>query len=107
MRHDEILASVSVLVLAGVIVYATKFGGVTVAKLLHKDATIAANQQNAAWAVNGAGGDPSALVNGPAIYVQNTPFPYWPPVGNVIPPTNAGTTLPGAANADFLGFFAG
>ncbi len=106
MKHEEILASVSVLILAGVIVYATKFGGFLVEKAAHKSSIIQANQFNAGQAIEGSGGDPSSLINGPAIYVENTPWPYWPPVGNVIPPNSAGTTLPGAAGADFLGFIA-
>jgi hypothetical protein len=104
MRHDEILASVAVLVLAGVLVYLTKIGVLTVGLAARKSNRIAANQATDAAAIEAAGGDPGSLISGPAIYVANTPWPYGAPVGNVIPPASASVTLPGSPSTDFLGF---
>jgi hypothetical protein len=101
VKHEEILASVSVLVLAGVIVYATKVGLITTGTLLSKQNKYSANQQSDISAVNAAGGS-SQLVSGPSIYMSNTPWPYWPPVGNVIPP-NSNQVV---GTSDFLGFIA-
>jgi len=104
MRHDEIFASVAVLILAGVLVYLTKIGVLTVGLAAQKGNRIAANQSVDASAIEAAGGDPGSLIEGPAIYVANTPWPYGAPVGNTIPPSSAGVTLPGAPSSDFLGF---
>jgi hypothetical protein len=105
MKHDEILASVSVLVLAGVIVYATKVGLITTGNLLHKSGKISANQAFDSASIQAAGGDPNALLSGPSIYLANAPYPFWPPVGNVIPPNNSAGTIT-ATGGDFLGFMA-
>jgi hypothetical protein len=103
MRHEEVMASVAVLVLAGVLVYLTKIGVLAVGGAVNKDAMRAANQMSAAADIGGAGGDPSAFVYGPAIYMANTPWLFSPPGGNTIPPTGS-QTLPGAGPTDFLGF---
>src|SRR6202046_4254269 len=105
MKHEEILASVSVLVLAGVIVYATKVGLITTGNLLHKSNKHSTSQSFDSPAIQAIGGDPSQLVNGPSIYLSNTPYPFWPPVGNVLPPNTSSGTI-GAADGDFLGFMA-
>lgn len=104
MKRDEIFASVAVLLLAGIIVYLTRVGALTIGHLGRKHTKIAANQSIAADEIMAAGGDPGSLIAGPSIYVVNTPWPYGAAVGNVLPPTNAGATLPGAAPADYLGF---
>jgi hypothetical protein len=103
MKHDEILASVSVLVLAGVIVYATKVGLITTGNLLNKSSKISTSQSFDSASIQAVGGDPNALLSGPSIYLSNAPYPFWPPVGNVLPPNNSSGTI-GVANGDFLGF---
>jgi hypothetical protein len=103
MKHDEILASVAVLILAGVLVYLTRIGVLTIGLAAHRSDSIAANQAIAGNEIAASGGDPGSLIYGPAIYVANTPWPFGSGAGNVIPPTSAGNTLPGAISADFLG----
>jgi hypothetical protein len=103
MNHEEILAAVSVTVLAGVIVYATKVGALTTSNLLHKQNKISTNQSFDSPAIQASGGDPSQLVQGPSIYLANAPYPFWPPIGNVIPANSATNTI-GVGDGDFLGF---
>jgi hypothetical protein len=105
MKHDEILASVSVLVLAGVIVYATKVGLITTGTLLSKSNKINSAQSFDSNSISASGGNAMALLQGPSIYLANAPYPFWPPIGNVIPANSATTTI-GSANGDFLGFVA-
>lgn len=104
MQREEILASVSVLVLSGVLVYLTKVGAITIGKIGQKSNRITANQSIASAAINANDGDASGFVYGPSIYVANQPWPFGANVGNTLPPTSAGVTLPGASQADFLGF---
>lgn len=104
MKHEEILASLAVLALSGVLVYLTKVGAITINTLGNRNRRIAGNQVIAANQVLATGGDPASLLSGPAIYVSQTPWPFGPNVGNTLPPTSAGVTLPGANQADFLGF---
>lgn len=104
MKHEDILASVAVVILAGVLVYLTKIGAIALNLGAKKSNRIDANQQIDAAAITATGGAPSALISGPAIYMANTPWPFGANVGNVIPANSAGVTLPGAADADFLGF---
>lgn len=103
MKHEDILASVAVLILAGVLVYLTKIGFLAIGGSAAKSGRITANQSIDTAAIAGAGGA-AALISGPSIYMLNSPWPFGSNTGNVIPPTNAGTTLPGANAADFLGF---
>lgn len=103
MKHEDILASVAVLILAGVLVYLTKIGFLVIGGSTAKGNRISANQAIDTNAIN-ATGAASALISGPSIYLANTPWPFGPNDGNVIPPTSSGTTLPGANAADFLGF---
>lgn len=104
MKHEDILASVAVVILAGVLVYLSKVGFIALHLGSNKVDRISANQEIDVSAISGAGGTPSALISGPSIYMANTPWPFGANVGNVIPPNSAGVTLPGADNADFLGF---
>lgn len=104
MPKEDILASVAVLVLAGVLVYMTKVGLLTIGGASAKRGRISANQAIDADGIVAAGGDPSDLLNGPSIYVSSLPWPFGANVGNVIPPNSAGVTLPGSVGADFLGF---
>jgi hypothetical protein len=106
MKHDEILASLAVLVLSGVLVYLTKVGLLTIGHANRKSMSISANQAVAADEITAAGGDPGSLIQGASIYLANAPWPFGPNVGNVIPPNSAGVTLPGADAANFLGFAA-
>jgi hypothetical protein len=105
MRHDEILASVSVIVLAGVIVYATKVGLITTGTLLSKKGKITAAQSFDSNSISASGGNAMALLQGPSIYLASAPYPFWPPIGNVLPPNGAATTI-GPTGGDFLGFIA-
>jgi hypothetical protein len=103
MRRDEVMASVSVLVLAGVLVYLTKIGVLVVGQSASKDAMIAANQANAAADISAAGGNAAAFITGPAIYMVNTPWLFSPPGGNTIPAPGTANIV-GAGASDFLGF---
>jgi hypothetical protein len=103
MKHEDILASVAVLILAGVIVYLTKVGFLAIGRGAGKTSKIDYAQAIDKAGVAGAG-DAAALLSGPAIYLANTPWPFGANQGNTLPPTSAGTTLPGATNSDFLGF---
>jgi hypothetical protein len=106
MKNDEILASLAVLVLSGVLVYLTKVGLITIGQGTAQAAKISANQAIDQSGITGAGGNPDALTSGPSIYLANTPWPYGPNDGNVIPPASAGQTIAGASPSDFLGFAA-
>lgn len=104
MNKAEIITGVAVVAVTGAIVYSSKILLLTANIFGSKKNRITANQAIAQSAVAGAGGDASSFVQGPAIYSANTPWMFGPNVGNVIPPLSAGVTLPGADNADFLGF---
>lgn len=104
MNKSEILTGVAVVAVTGAIVYSAKIGVATLNIFGGKRNKITANQAIASAAIAGAGGNPGSFIGGPAIYAANTPWMFGPNVGNVIPPLSAGVTLPGADQADFLGW---
>lgn len=104
MNRSEIVTGVAVVAVTGAIVYSAKIGLLTLNLFGKRRKHISANQAIASSAIAGANGDTASFINGPAIYSANTPWLFGPNVGNVIPPTSAGVTLPGAQDADFLGF---
>lgn len=104
MNKSEIITGVAVVAVTGAIVYSSKLLLLTANIFGGKKNKISANQAIATQAIAGAGGDPGSFINGPASYVANSPWLFGPNVGNVIPPLSAGVTLPGADQADFLGF---
>jgi hypothetical protein len=105
-RH-EVFTGVAVIAITGAIVYSSKLLILTGNIFGRKKGRITANQAIATPAITGAGGNPNAFTGGPSIYTANAPWPFGPNVGNTIPATSAGVTLPGADQADFLGFNTG
>ena len=104
MNREEVFASVAVLALAGVLTYLTRAGFIAFNHVGKRHDTINANRAIAAPDIVGGGGDAAAFLTGPSIYIANSPWLFGANVGNVIPPNSAGVTLPGAVQADFLGF---
>jgi hypothetical protein len=104
MNKTEIATGVAVVAVTGAIVYSAKLGLTTLNIFGRKRSKVTANQAIAQQAITGAGGDPMSFIGGPAIYAANTPWLFGANVGNTIPPTSAGVTLPGAGEGDFLGF---
>lgn len=104
LNRHEIITGVAVVAVTGAIVYSSKLLLLTGNLFGRKRSHISANQAIASQAIAGAGGNGSAFISGPAIYTANSPWMFGPNVGNTIPPSSAGVTLPGAEAADFLGF---
>lgn len=104
MNKAEIITGVAVVAVTGAIVYSAKIGLMTLHLFGSKKNKISSNQAIASSAIAGAGGDPTSFIQGPSIYMSASPWLFGPNVGNTIPPTSAGVTLPGADQADFLGF---
>jgi hypothetical protein len=102
MNSTDVLASVAVLVLSGVLVYLGRNGLKSANSWAQKEATVNANRQTAGADVAAAYGGPQAFIQGPSIYVANTPWLFQAPVGNTIPPSQA-SGYPGAGPSDFLG----
>lgn len=102
-RH-EIITGVAVVAVTGAIVYSSKLLLLTGSLFGKKKGKIAGNQAIAQDAIAGAGGNANAFISGPSIYTANSPWYFGPNVGNTLPPSSAGVTLPGAEAADFLGF---
>jgi hypothetical protein len=98
MDKNEVMAALSILVLSGVLVYAYKYAsGAHAANaqqaILTNEAALA---QNAIATEILASGSANAYNNGAAIYLAATPYLFQVPLGNVIPSSSAGNTLPGA-----------
>lgn len=104
MQRSEIIAGVAVVALTGTIAYLSKAGLLTVLHLTGRKNKHQAMQAMASDDISGAGGNAQSFFGGPSIYLANTPWLFGANVGNVIPPLSAGVTLPGAVQADFLGF---
>jgi hypothetical protein len=102
MNKEDVLASTAVLVLAGVLAYLGRNGLRSANAWASKEMTMSAKKQRAGSDIASVYGGPSAFVNGPAIYVANTPWLFQAPIGNTIPPT-AASGYPGAGPSDYIG----